>query len=81
MIQTDITVELIMQQVHPLSPEARVRLIQQIAATLLEPYTPPEHRQLIRGEFSKGRLSTEVDFAFGASSLTLEDGGTTTHAG
>lgn len=55
--------EQIINRVQQLSPEYRLRLIQQVAQTLID--TAPERRQqrLIYGNFAGDNMSTLEDFA------------------
>jgi hypothetical protein len=55
--------EQIVGRAQQLSPEYRLRLIQQVAQTLIE--TPPEHHRhnLVYGKFSGAHASTLEDFA------------------
>lgn len=68
--------EQILAQVWQLSPEDRIRLIQQIAESLLPASQPPRPSGpgLVYGAFHGSRLSNEEDFGLTSSLTTGRDG-------
>ncbi len=68
--------EQILAQVQYLSPEDRIRLIQQIAESLLPAAQPPRPSGpgLVYGAFHGARMSTEEDFGLTPSPTTGREG-------
>ncbi len=56
-------VDRLVAEAAKLDPDARLRLIQRIAGTLVGAVPAYWHSQLEYGKYSTGRLSTEEDFA------------------
>lgn len=65
MLATTQIMENILSQVRQLSPEHRLRLVQNILQTLISPTSPPQPQPIRFGEFSgdEASMSTLEDFA------------------
>lgn len=67
------TLEQLVTQARQLPPADRVRLIQQVAETLLAPQQPRTSQGLVYGKYRGPRMSTEEDFKIAEWHPTLED--------